>query len=250
MEASQRQVHMGTQTDGPVKRAHAPRRSHLTGSTVTVCLLPGQSWVSVPPPTNCFQSLVSKPLGPYGFHWLYIHLPSKQARVSKVAALIAAITDHQLESDKVAISSQQFGAIICRCWHFSFAKNEFSFAVALVVGCLLFLVFVRLVLVYPVSDLPSAGTPHVSWQKRSGLFSPAACVRCIWNRNRGSWMRPGAVGGSFIGRWRVRSQPTHEWVKYHPLDEIIWKKRIPGQYFFTVRGSGLISGADLFRFIV
>lgn len=157
MEATERQVRMVTQTDGPVKPAHAPRCSHphrLWGGSATtrVCYSMKGS--------DCFQSLVSATywnhLGFYESHWLcmYFHLLLKQTSVSKAAALIAAVPDHQLESDKVAISSQQSGAIICRCWHLK--KKRILFHCC---SCCCFVFFLPLVVclapVYLTPDCPS-----------------------------------------------------------------------------------------------
>lgn len=75
MEATERQVRMGTQTDGPVKQAHAPRCSHphrlWGGSTVTCVCYPvkvGFCATSI----KLFPVLgladVQKPLGLYEFH--------------------------------------------------------------------------------------------------------------------------------------------------------------------------------------
>lgn len=248
MEVTERQVHMGTQTDGPVKRAHAPRCSHphrLWGGSAVTCVCYPMKGGSL---CRLHQIVASLCFGrrreTTWTLWvsLTLHLLSKQTNVSKVAPLIAAIPAHQLESDKVAISSRQSGAIICRCWHFSLTKNEFAFIVALVVGCLLPLVVVRLASAYLLPDRPSPGTLHVSWQKHSSLFPTAAGLGCIPIRNCGSWMLSGPVAGSLSCRRRIHSQPTHEWMKDQPLGEIIGKKTIfpPFRGFRSSFGCGRI----------
>lgn len=251
MEATERQVHMGTQTDGPVKPAHAPRCSHPSLAVGrkhgSVCLLPNEKvgqivsnlWFSRRIETTwTFMSLPD-------FAYTYFHLLLKQTSVSKAAALIAAVPDHQLESDKVAISSQQSGAIICRCWHFSVSKKkEFSFTVVLVAGCFFFF-FCSLLLSAWFLIVPLL---HLSKQNHSGLLATAACVGCIWNRKCSSLMLSGVVGGSFNCRRRIYSQPT-EW-KIGRLMRFSWKKRIPGRCFHYFQVSGVILGADTFKCII
>lgn len=189
MEATERQVHMVTQTDGPVKPAHTPRCSHphrlWGGSAIThVCYSIKGS--------DCFQSLVEptywNQLDFYESHWLciYFHLLLKQTSVSKAAALIAAVPDHQLESDTVAISSQQSGAIICRCWHFKKCSC-----------CCFFFFFLPLVVClapfYLTPDHPSAAP---LWPEPFRFVRHSCMHRLAFETESSSSMLLGAVGGS------------------------------------------------------
>lgn len=161
---------------------------------------------------------------------MYFHLLLKQTSVSKAAAaaLIAAVPDHQLESDKVAISSQQSGAIICRCWHLKKKKKKNSLSLLFL---LLFCFFVFCPLLS--ASLQFSWLPTISEQNHPGLSATAACIGCIWNRKCSSSMRSGAVGDSLGCRHWIHSQPTER--KIGRLMRFSWKKRIPRQYFYHLR---------------